>query len=367
MDFADKLKELAARIPAHREFIRTEEATKNALVMPFITALGYNVFDPKEVTPELCADVGLKKGEKVDYAILKDGKPIMLFECKGLDCNLDVVHASQLYRYFSVTEARIGVLTNGEIYRFFADLEAANKMDSKPFLEVSLLQLDDTALIELKKLCKGIFELPAILASASDLKYMREIKRVLALEMQEPSDELIRFFVSKTYEGRLTQTVREQFSGLIKRGLQQFVSDRVSDRLRSALAEEQTAAKTNQEAEIVAVVEDKPVTTDEERDSYNIVRAILSELVDPHRITLRDQQSYCSILLDNNNRRPICRLWFNGSRKTIGLFDDSKSETRVPITEPLEIFRHAAHLKATVLRYKKAPAAEASSLDGAVS
>jgi predicted type IV restriction endonuclease len=100
------------------------------MVMPFISALGYNVFDLTEVTPELHADVGLKKGEKVDYAILKDGKPIILFECKWHGADLNREHASQLYRYFSVTEARFSVLTNGIAYRFFTDLEAPNKMDA---------------------------------------------------------------------------------------------------------------------------------------------------------------------------------------------------------------------------------------------
>src|SRR4249919_1287459 len=129
MEFAEKMRELAARVPSQLEYIRTEEACKNALVMPFINALGYNVFDPREVTPELIADVGTKKGEKVDYAILKDGKPIILFECKGCDCNLETAQASQLCRYFSVTDARFGILTNGTIYRVFSDLEAPNKMD----------------------------------------------------------------------------------------------------------------------------------------------------------------------------------------------------------------------------------------------
>lgn len=123
MDFADRIRDLAARIPNQLAHLRTEEAAKNALVLPFISALGYNVFDPFEVTPELDADVGIKKGEKVDYAILKDGKPVMLFECKACNANLDECHASQLYRYFSVTPARVGVLTNGVVYRFFSDLD----------------------------------------------------------------------------------------------------------------------------------------------------------------------------------------------------------------------------------------------------
>ena len=135
MDFIDKIREFASRIPNQLGHIQTEEATKNALVLPFITALGYNVFDPTEVVPEFTADIGTKKGEKVDYAVLKDGKPILLFECKWCGTDLEREHASQLYRYFSVTDGRFGVLTNGIIYRFYSDLEKENKMDEKPFFE----------------------------------------------------------------------------------------------------------------------------------------------------------------------------------------------------------------------------------------
>lgn len=150
MDFIDQIRVLASRIANTKDIIQTEEATKNAMIMPFIQALGYNVFDPLEVTPELVSDVGTKKGEKVDYAILKDGKPIILFECKKCGGDLSINHASQLFRYFHVTEARFGVLTNGLIYRFFTDLEQPNKMDEKPFLEFNLLDFKDQDIDELK-------------------------------------------------------------------------------------------------------------------------------------------------------------------------------------------------------------------------
>jgi hypothetical protein len=98
MDFIDHLRILASRIASTKDMIQTEEATKNAMVMPLIQILGYNVFDPLEVTPELVSDVGTKKGEKVDYAILKDGKPIILFECKKSGGDLSINHAGQLVR-----------------------------------------------------------------------------------------------------------------------------------------------------------------------------------------------------------------------------------------------------------------------------
>jgi hypothetical protein len=158
--------------------------------MPFIAALGYNVFDPSEVTPELNADVGLKKGEKVDYAILRDGKPIILFECKHHAADLSKVHASQLYRYFSVTEARFAVLTNGLVYWFYTDLEAANKMDSRPFFEFNVLDVREQDTEELKKFSKSSFDLNNIITTASELKYTREIKRILFEQMQEPTEKM---------------------------------------------------------------------------------------------------------------------------------------------------------------------------------
>src|SRR6185295_5396399 len=221
MDFIDKIRELAARISKQLDFIQTEEATKNALIMPFISALGYNVFDPTEVTPELCADVGIKKGEKVDYAILRDNKPIILFECKHHAADLSKVHASQLYRYFSVTAARFGVLTNGIAYWFFTDLEAPNKMDAKPFFEFNVLDIKEPAVEELKKFTKSAFDLNNILTTASELKYTREIRRIMAEQMQEPSDEFVKFFAAQVYQGRMTQAVREQFAQFTRQALKQ--------------------------------------------------------------------------------------------------------------------------------------------------
>src|SRR6266540_2450875 len=253
MDFIDKIRELSARIPKQLEHIQTEEATKNALIMPFIAALGYNVFDPTEVTPELNADVGIKKGEKVDYAILRDGKPIMLFECKHHAADLSKVHASQLYRYFSVTEARFGVLTNGIVYWFYTDLEAANKMDAKPFFEFNLLDFKEQEAEELKKFSKSAFDLTNILTTASELKYTREIKRILAEQMQEPTDEFVKFFAGQVYTGRMTQAVREQFAQLTRQALKQFVNDQINERLKTALAGDLTLA-TEKPADVPATI-----------------------------------------------------------------------------------------------------------------
>jgi hypothetical protein len=363
MDFIDRLRELAARIQKRLAYVQTEESTKNSLVMPFINSvLEYNVFDPTEVLPEFTADVGTKKGEKVDYAVLKDGKPIMLFECKRYGADLDKEQASQLFRYFSVTEARFAVLTDGVVYRFFSDLEQPNKMDPRPFLEFNLLDIQEPLVEELKKFSKTSFDLEDILATASELKYTREIKKILADEWGAPSDDFVRFFASQVYAGHKTKAVIEQFTPITNSAFHQFVSDRISDRLKSALAEETAAASQaiRQEpgvpAETAMEEEEEEgeavVTTEEELQGYYLVKSILREVIDPKRVFMRDVRSYCGILLDNNNRKPICRLHFNAPQKQLGLFDENKREERVPIQDVDDIYGHAERIKATVSFYE---------------
>jgi hypothetical protein len=236
MEFAELLAALALKVRNQREAIQTEEGTKNAFVMPFIsTILGYDVFNPLEVVPEFTADVGVKKGEKVDYAIMRDGEVQILIECKKSTEALKIEHASQLFRYFAVTNARIAVLTNGETYQFYTDLDAPNRMDDKPFLVLDLLDIDETLLPELRKLTKDVFDLDSIINAAEELKYIGQIKRTIAAQFKEPQDEWIRFFTTRVYDGAFTQKVREQFTTLVTKATKQFLNDQVNERLKTAL------------------------------------------------------------------------------------------------------------------------------------
>lgn len=364
MDLIDKLRELSARIPKQLDHIQTEEATKNALVMPFISALGYNVFDPTEVTPELNADVGIKKGEKVDYAILRDGKPTILFECKHHAADLGKIHASQLYRYFSVTTARFGVLTNGIAYWFYTDLEAPNKMDAKPFFEFNMLDIRESAVEELKKFSRSSFDLDNILTTASQLKYTREIKRIIMEQVIEPSEDFVKFVAGQVYNGRFTQPVKDQFTQLTRQAFKQIMNEQINERLKSALSSEATPIQPQEPATSstdTAATESSegPITTQEELEGYYIVRSILREMIDVKRVTMRDVQSYCGLVLDDTNRKQICRLYFNRAQKYIGLFTFSEEgekatpkEEKVAIKDIDEIYRYGDRLKATVTRYE---------------
>lgn len=358
MEFAEKLSLLADKIKQQGHGIQTEEATKTAFIMPFIhSVLGYDVFNPEEVTPEYICDVGTKKGEKIDYAILREGEVQILFECKKIGEPLNLNHAGQLFRYFHVTNARIAVLTNGQIYQFYTDLDAPNRMDEKPFLVLDLCDIDDYVVPELVKITKSDFDVESIVSAAGELKYVSQIKKVIATQFSMPEDEFVKFIASRVYDGIVTQKVREQFAELTRKAVSQYLNDRINERLKSAMNGSQVVADMTESKELpvpeeITVDPDDVVTTEEEWEGFHIVKAIIRAVVDIKRITMRDTKSYCGILIDDNNRKPVCRLHFNRTQKYIGVFDNDKNETRMPIASLDEIYNISEKLKETAASYE---------------
>ncbi len=259
----DEIQTIAARIPGQIEHLQTEEATKHALIMPFIKALGYNVFDPAEVVPEYTADFGVKKGARVDYAIMKDGKPIILFECKSADVNLDEMHTAQLAGYFAATDARFAILTNGVMYRFYSDLDKSNKMDLKPFLEINMLELDIELCLELRRFTKASFDVSDNVEATVELKYTKEITRLLSEQLTQPSDEFVKFFVSQIYSGKKVQSVARRFEDYTRRAFNQFVNEHVYERLRSAMTSEEDSSSTISPS-VSGVHQDVPTPSEQE-------------------------------------------------------------------------------------------------------
>jgi len=355
MDFKDSIKQLSDRIITLKSNITTEEATKNAFIMPFINALGYDVFNPLEVVPEMTCDIAMKKGEKIDYAIMKDGEPIILIECKHWSQDLNL-HDNQLIRYFNVSKAKFGLLTNGILYRFYTDLLEPNKMDAKPFLEVDITDLKDTQIEELKKFHKSYFDIYNILSSASELKYTGELKNVLSREFANPTPDFVRYISKQVYDGIITSKLLDQFTSLVKRSISSYINDIISERLKSALKNE--AELEHSDATVPPIGVDlssdasKIITTEEEMDSYMIVKSIVRQTVSLNRVTHRDAQSYFAILLDDNNRKPICRMYLNAlSKKYIATFDREKKEVKHEINTLDDIYNYSIELCDTIKMY----------------
>lgn len=356
MDFKDTVRQLGERVVRLKEQTQTEEATKHAFVLPFLQALGYDVFNPMEIVPEFVADVGLKKGEKVDFAVMRDGAPVILLEAKHWKQRLDN-HDGQLLRYFHVCKAKFSILTNGIEYRFFTDLEETNKMDAVPFLEFDISAITEVQIEELKRFHKSYFDVATIMSNASGLKYTAALRALLVSEFKTPSEPFVRLFAKQVYNGPVTDKVIFQFTDLLRRSMQILLSEMVSDRLKSALDQEAKTVKeevdgTPSAPATEALSKEKFIeTTSEEMEAFYIVKSMLRKFVDPNRITYRDAQSYMAILLDDNNRKPIARLYFNSSKKYVGTFDAAKNEVKAEVKDLDEIFRMEKQMKETVGTY----------------
>ena len=349
-DFAGVVEGLSSRSRNAEKQALTEEATKTAVVMPFIQGLGFDVFSLDEVVPEFIADVGLKKGEKVDFVIKIDGKIAMLIEVKPISSKLGDTQFSQLFRYFHVTEARLAILTNGREIWFFSDTDEPNKMDSKPFFTFDLQKHDKAQVEELARFRKGAFAIDAIIEAASTLKYTRDAANYLKSQMADPDEDFVRLIGKKIHAGSVTKSVTEQLRPAIQAALDDLVRDRIQDKLSITLRPEGASPPVPQAN---TLVDDPDVeTTDEEREGFMIVRAIGAKHVTVDRITLRDAKSYCAILMDNNNRRPICRLYFNSTTtKNVGFFDAEKAETRVKVMAPADLYQHSDAIEAAIKAY----------------
>lgn len=366
MDFKDAILQLADRIGKLKENIATEEATKNAFIMPMIAALGYDVFNPLEVVPELDCDLVKKKGEKIDYAIMKDGVPILLIECKHWNQDLNL-HDTQLAKYFVASNARFGVLTNGIEYRFYTDLDKQNIMDERPFLVINMADVSDAEIEQVKKFHKSYYDVEEILSTAQELKYMTEIKGILTQEFNNPSKEFVKYIIRPIYSGQIKENVLDLFTPIVKKSIAAIIKDRIAEKLNIAIqTNEESAAPAQAAAPEEEAKEELPegvvfmdketgvVTTQEEIDSFLIVKAILRPVVDISRVAYRDTLSYFGILLDDNNRKPICRMYFNAkSAKYISTFDENKKETRHEIKSLDDIYNYAEEIRATIGYYDK--------------
>ncbi|MCT9853674.1 type I restriction endonuclease [Priestia megaterium] len=346
-NFIQQIKTLSSRIERIKDNIKTEEATKTSLIMPLIQALGYDVFNPEEFVPEFIADVGIKKGEKIDYAIMDSGSPVILIEAKSVHEKL-LKHDSQLFRYFGTTKAKFAILTNGIEYRFYTDLEEPNRMDTKPFFVFNLLEFRDIDIHEIAKFRKNVFNVENVLTTASELKYTSEIKQFLNQQWEEPNDEFIKFILSDVYQGVKTKKVLDNFREIVQKSLAQFVNEKVNDKLQKALnssdtneenvAEKEEAPKNENVAEDNVTIE-TIVTTEEEIEGYVFVKLLLKDEIDSNRVHYRDNKSYFNVLLDDSIRKWVCRLGFNTANKYIQINDEEKTIYKLNNVNEISLYK----------------------------
>jgi hypothetical protein len=305
---------------------KSEESTKFSLIVPFLQILGFNTSDNNEVNPEYRANFGIKKGERVDFVLLLENKPMILLECKVFGEKLEF-HNEQLHRYFSATEARLGILTNGIEYLFYSDLDKLNIMDMKPFWYLNLSQeISPDILARINKLHKKNFNIDSVIDSAKYMKAGIVIREKIIQELSEPSEELANLFLKSINTYNLPETeLKNIFEGELVNAIKHIYNIRKN----------------------VGIV-----TTQEELEGYLIVKTILRNHIDYKRITYKDTMNYFGILLDDTAYKTICRLWLNGKVKYLGLIDENKTENKIPINEVDDLFRYSDEILRCALNYK---------------
>jgi len=346
MEINEKIFALSDKVKQLVPHIKTEESTKQSLILPFFQILGFDVFNPLEFCPEFTADVGIKKGEKVDYTILIDGKPLILIEAKSCTQKLEK-HDSQLFRYFGTTTAKFAILTNGIIYKFYTDLDSPNKMDALPFFEIDMLDLNDQSIDYLENFMKTKLNVLNIVNAASELKFLNLAKNEFKDIIEKMPDEFIKMIIGRIYEGQKNQAIIEKFKPIVKRAVNQYINEKMSSKFKETLAVSETP-----ESKIIepAESENKIITTMEELSAYAIVKSILRQQVNAKRLVYRDTETYLNVLLDDNGRKWICRIE-TGKKLYIQIPDADKKPKRYQLETLDSIYDHSDELIEVLERY----------------
>lgn len=338
MELTESLKKFSNRVQEIKNSIQTEEATKMSLIVPFFQLLGYDVFNPAEFCPEFTADVGIKKGEKVDYAILIEDKPIILIEAKPVNSKLEK-HSSQLFRYYVTTAAKFAILTNGIIYKFYTDLEEPNKMDKNPFMEINLLNLNDSSINQIMKFQKNALDISDILDTASIMKYSMLFQKNIEQQLIQPSDDFVKFFLQPIYKGQKKQNIIEKFRPILKKALNDYINETVNNKIKLALGSNGFSSPA------------ATLTTDSEWEAISIIKEILKNTIDVNKITYKHTESYTAILIQNNTRKWICRLAFSSAQKAILIPDENKKEQKYYLDNISDIMELSNEIITATKRY----------------
>lgn len=322
MGFKEELQKLCIQINERRAHITNEETTKQALIIPFLQVLGFDVFNPIEVRPEYYADFGGRKGEKVDYAIFKDGKPIIFIEAKPIDRDL-VNYDVQLSRYFNATpEVRLGIISNGIEYRFFTDIKMENVMDDTPFYTVNLNNFKDSDVEILQQFRKEAYTNENLSRLAEELAYTNSLNEMLKNQIKTPTDEFVKFLIREVGVSRATSKEIERFRPIVKKALSNAILDIVSLGLIQQEQAQIQAAEIplNEGQETAEPVTNGGVslpleTTDEEKRGYEIIRILLQKANrDIRELNCKDTHSYFSVNYQNI-RKWFIRFMFSAENK----------------------------------------------------
>ncbi len=357
---------LVNHIKTYAKQCATEEAAKHALVLPFLHyVLCWNIFNSFEVVPEFVADIGLKKGEKVDYALFKEGKLAFIMECKMPGAKLERDHSSQLFRYFTaLTACKIAILTDGIRYLFYTDSDNPNVLDDSPFFVIDFTKPELIMIEELKHFTREFLNLDNLAETANHLKYSESVKAYLVRQLETPTDEFVRLLINASdANAKVTTKNIDIMRGIVRKSLHNLIQNKVHQALKtsqSGAAQEQHSLEVNNGAvsseasNQAASAAKEIVTTAEEWEGFYTVRALLYDVVKPERVQPKDTLNYFNVLLDGNTKQQICRFYFNTPKKYLGLFTED-GEQKKEITSLADLYLHKQAFEYAAAMHDKKP------------
>lgn len=333
MDLSQGLSLLASRIPTMIERLTTENATRNALLMPFFQALGYEVFDPAQVWQSY-SPTGEPEAE-VDCALLQNNKPALVATCKSAATPLTPALTHSLRAAFSQSGAEVGLLTNGLIYQFFLrDPSAAqfNGMSEVPTWTLDLTKLDASCEPLLHALCRTTWNPQALTTEAQRWQQSQEIERALLSLLHTPPADLL-----QNLSAHLGHAPEPHLRAALRR---LRLIDKDSLRSSPSMSAVRGAA---------AVVSD----SGDERLALLVVKGIACGIVNPSRLSLgSDHKGVPSVLLDDNPQKPIVSLQWSEGAHAVTLFGEGKRERKIPLLRVDDLLQYADFIVQTVRMYE---------------
>lgn len=318
MDFVDKISDWQSHAREQIKLIEMdpdpkEEDTKIAVIQPFINnVLGYNTANLNEVKSEVNTDYG---SFKIDYAIFKDGAPIILIECKKCADILDKKYLNQLKTYYpgiKGAKSKFGILTNGIQYQFYTDIQDENILDSKPFFEFNLLNINDSDIKILSYFNKSE-DINNARQIAEELKKRKDLRNKIEELLEDPPKDFVKFMAKQVGVSFVGESVVKEYTSLIIDVIDEYISDKTNKNLNP---------------------------TNIELEGYYIVKTLLKDIECSGKISFKKTDNSIIILYKDSNEKPICNLYLNDIIKYIGLFQKDV-EKKIVINEIDDIYKYS--------------------------
>lgn len=320
-----------------------ETGTRTSFINPFLEYLGYDSRNPLEVVPEYTADVGSRRGEKVDYAVMLDDKPIILIEAKPLGANLRTEQASQLRRYYHVTDAKIGLLTDGRIYHFFLDTTRKNVMDEDPFFTLDVCDTNESEIGVLFGYSKSQISdtLGGIDRQANVLKNKSQIKEILAKEIESPSNDFAEFWLRQiSPKARATTNKLNDTKEVVRVAVKEFIDEKVVALFNEATDVARQKNKPEATKKATSSSTGEYFSTEHEKNAFAVIKGILASAgCDQTQLYSRAMKSVTQCLWDNSIRCKVVTLHLRGAGGSG--WAEIADVGRVELNNPYDLHKHS--------------------------